>query len=49
MGVCSSLRQDGVKGAAESGALAHSGWGEGGVRMRSEPVAAEAGVTLLQP
>ena len=30
-GVCSSLRQDGVKGAADSGALAHSGQGEGGV------------------
>ena len=27
-GVCSSLRQDGVKGAPDSGALAHSGqWG----------------------
>ena len=26
-GVCSSLRQDGVKGAAASGALAHSGGG----------------------
>ena len=31
---------------ADSGALAHSGWGEGGVRMRGEPAAAEAGVTL---
>ena len=31
-GVCSSRRQDGVKGAAASGALAQSGWGEGGVR-----------------
>ena len=48
-GVCSSLRQDGVKGAADSGALAHSGRGEGGVRMRGEPEAAEAGVTLQQP
>ena len=27
-GVCSSLTQDGVKGAAASGALAHSGLGE---------------------
>ena len=47
--VCSSLRQDGVQGAAGSGALAHSGWGEGGVRMHGEPVAAEAIVTLQQP
>ena len=31
------------------GALAHSGLGEGGVWMRGEPVAAEAGVTLHQP
>ena len=30
-GVCSSLRQNGVKGAADAGALAHSGRGEGGV------------------
>ena len=29
-GVCSLLRQDRVKGAADSGALAHSGRGEGG-------------------
>ena len=48
-GVCSSLRQDGVKEAADSGALAHSGLGEGGVWMRGEPVAAEAGVMLQQP
>ena len=49
-GVCSSLRQAGVKGAAASGALVHSGWGEGGVqRRRGEPVAAEAGVMLQQP
>ena len=42
---CSSLffRQDGVKGAAASGALAHPGRGEGGVqRRRGEPAAAEA-------
>ena len=45
-GVCSLLGQDGVKGAADSGALAHSGRGEGGGRMRGEPAAAEAGVTL---
>ena len=32
-GVCSSLTQDGVKGAADSGALAHSGRGEGGRGM----------------
>ena len=31
-GICSLLRQDGVKRAADSGALAHSGQGEGGVR-----------------
>ena len=48
-GVCSSLRQDGVKGAAASGALAHSARGEGGVRMWDEPAAAEARVTLHQP
>ena len=43
------FRLDGVKGAADSGALAHSGRGEGGVRMWGEPVAAEAGMTLHQP
>ena len=48
-GICSLLRQEGVKGAAASGALAHSGRGEGGVRMRGEPAAAEASVTLHQP
>ena len=50
-GVCSLLRQDGVKGAAASGALAHSGCGEGGLRSagRGEPAAAEAGVMLHQP
>ena len=48
-GVCSPLRQDGVKGAADSGALAHSGLGEGGVLMRGKPALAEAGVTLQQP
>ncbi|KAJ8785020.1 hypothetical protein J1605_007576 [Eschrichtius robustus] len=48
-GLCSSLTQDGVKGAADSGALAHSGPGAGGgVWMRGEPVAAEATVTLHQ-
>ena len=47
-GVCSSLRQDRVKGAADSGALAHSGRREGGVRMWGDPVAAEASVTLHQ-
>ena len=42
-------RQEGVKGAAASGALAHPGRGEGGVRRRrGEPAAAEAGVTLHQ-
>ena len=47
--VCSSLRQDGVKGAADSGAPTRSGWGEGGVRIQGEPAVAEAGVTLHQP
>ena len=48
-GVCSLLRQDGVKGAAASGVLAHPGRGEGGVqRRRGEPAAAEASVTLQQ-
>ena len=36
-GVCSPPRQNGVKGAAALGALAHSGRGEGGVRMRGKP------------
>ena len=48
----SSLRHDGVKGAADLGALAHTGRGWGwwaGYRIRSEPEAAEAGVTLQQP
>ena len=49
-GVCSSLTQDGVKGAADLAALAPSGRGEGGVRRRrGEPAAAAAGVTLQQP
>ena len=48
-GISSLLRQDGVKGAADSGALAHSGQGEGGVQLRGEPAAAEARVTLHQP
>ena len=49
-GVYSPPRQDGVKGAAASGALAHPGHGEGGVQMsQGEPAAAEVGVTLHQP
>ena len=49
-GVCFLPRQDGVKGAAASGALAHSGRGEGRVRRRrGEPAASEAGVSLQQP
>ena len=36
VGVCSSLRQDRVKGAADSGPLAHSGRGEGGVRSAGQ-------------
>ena len=47
--MCYSFTQDGVKGAAASGALAHSGWGEGSVRMRGKPAAAEASMTLQQP
>ena len=37
------------KGAAASRSLSHSVRGEGVVRMRGEPVAAQAGVTLHQP
>ena len=48
-GVCSSLTQDGVKGAAALGVLAHSGGGERRVRMRGEPAAAEGSVMLQQP
>ena len=48
-GVCSSLRQDGVKGVGDLGALAHSGQGERGVQMADEPAAAEASATLHQP
>ena len=46
--VCSSLRQNGVQGAAASGALAHSGGREGRIRMRGEPAAAEASMTFHQ-
>ena len=48
-GICSSLTQDGDKGAAASGALAHSGRREGGVWMQGEPAVAAAGMTLQQP
>ena len=48
-GICSLVRQDGVKGAAASGALGHSARREGGVLMRGEPAAAEANMTLHQP
>ena len=48
-GICSSVRQDGAKGEADPGALAHSGWAEGWLRMQGDPVAAEAGMTLHQP
>ena len=47
-GIWSSLRQDGVKGTADSRALAHSGRGEGGVGMRGKPAEAEASVKLHQ-
>ena len=44
-GVSSLLREDGVKGAADSGALAHSGCGgREGEGVWGEPVVAEAGV-----
>ncbi len=48
------LRQDGVKGAADSEALAHSGRGGGRgtvviIGMQGEPAVAEASVTLRQP
>ena len=46
-GICSSLRQDGVKGAADSGALlTQAAWG--GV-WKGEPAVAEAHVMLHQP
>ena len=47
----SVLRSDrmGLKEQLLRGALAHSGPGEGGVRMRGKPTAAEANVTLQQP
>ena len=48
-GICSLLKQDGVKGAAALGALAHSGLWEKGVQMRGKPAAAEASMTLQQP
>ena len=49
-GICFSLRQDEVKVAAVSGALAHSGGGRREeYRMWGEPVAAETSVTLQQP
>ena len=35
-GICSSLRQDDVKGAADPGALAHSGREEGVVRSAGQ-------------
>ena len=38
--ICSSLTQEGVKGAAALGTLAHSGGGEGRVLMWGEPAAA---------
>ena len=48
-GISSLLRQDGVKGKADWGALAHSGQGEGGYGVWGEPAAAEASRTLHQP
>ena len=46
-GICSSPRQDGVNGAADSGPLAHSGLGREGYGSY-KAAAAEAGVTLQQ-
>ena len=56
-GISSSLRQDGVKGAADSGALAHSGggrepYGGGGAslrRQRRRDVAAARGAPCVLP
>ena len=48
-GVCSLLRQDGVKGVADSGAPAHSGWGEGGEWNAGRVCGGEASMTLQQP
>ncbi|XP_061048642.1 peptidyl-prolyl cis-trans isomerase D isoform X4 [Eubalaena glacialis] len=56
-GVCSSLTQDGVKGAADSGALAHSGggrerYGGGGAslrRQRRRDVAPARGTPCVLP
>ena len=45
-GICSSLRQDGVKGAAASGALAHSGQGWEGYGVNGGPAAADTSVML---
>ena len=48
-GVCSLLRQDGVKGAADSWALAHSGQGEGGVRNAGRACSGRGRHDVAQP
>ena len=47
-GVCSSLRQDGVKGEADFEALGLSGRGQGTVQMWGESAVTEAGMVLHQ-
>ena len=48
-GICSSLTQDGVKGAAASGALAHSGRGGGSGTDAERACGVRGVVTLHQP
>ena len=48
-GVCSSLRQDRGKGTADSGALAHSGRGKGGVRSAGRACGGRGPLMLQQP
>ena len=48
-GVCSSLRQDGVKVAADWGLWLTQARGRKGYRMQGEPAVAEAIVMLQQP
>ena len=47
--ICSSLRQDGVKGAADSGALVCSGWWGGRGMDAGRACGGTGGVTLHQP
>ena len=48
-GICSSLRQDGVKVAADWGLWFTQVGGKEGYGMRGEPAVAEAGMTLHHP